>query len=459
MEHTDTQQEMGIPKSKLYKILTSINPSVYLFIATIIAIILANSSWAPLYFSWLDTPINFTIGSFSLFEVHGHPMSLSLFVNDALMALFFFAIGLEIKEEITEGGLSNPRIAILPIIAAVGGMVVPVAVFSLMVSDPLQMHGAAIPMATDIAFSLAVLSLLGKRVPASLKLFLVTLAVVDDIGGILVIALFYSTGIHIMPLLIGILLTIGAFILGKIKARQVWLYYLLFVIVWALFLRSGVHATIAGVLMGLAIPHKPIYKKAQLSDSLEKLQTLLHNHNDSTNTSFLPSSIFEKFCYTRFKLENTMSLSQRMHHALSPFVNFIILPLFAFVNAGVTFGEFHFNQLLELPLAITLGLLLGKTFGIFGATWLACKLRISKYPEDMTPANLFGISIFGGIGFTVALFIATLAFDINKLGDKGVVLLNEAKVGIFLGSLVSGILAYFVLKFILEREEKKKLQH
>lgn len=445
-------------RKSIFEYIAGLNSSAYLFIATVIALIAANSSLAEYYFGFLNIPISLSIAGFELFAVHGHTMNVGLFVNDVLMVIFFFTVGLEIKHELLEGSLSNFRDAMLPVIAAVGGMVVPVLVYLAIGHDPEQIHGAAIPMATDIAFSLAVLALLGSKVPTTLKVFLMTLAVADDIGGIIVIAVFYSEGINLVMLGLGVLMSVIVFILGYSNVRWLWLYYSLFFFCWLFFLHSGVHATIAGVLMGLAMPHKPLSSRGELINKLKWMSSALEENDGKQLPThyFMEDDLLEKVFSAKVTLTNTYNLTQRMFRQVSPFVNYVILPLFAFSNAGVTLGAFDAGQLLGIPLAITLGLLVGKTFGIFGATWLACKLGLAHYPEHMTTKNLFGLSIFGGIGFTVALFLATLAFTPAVVGQNADLLLNEAKMGVIVGSLLSGVLAYFTLKAILNKEHKEK---
>lgn len=446
-------------RKSIFEYIAGLNSSAYLFIATVIALIAANTSLAEGYFAFLNIPISFSVAGFDLFQVHGHSMNVGLFINDFLMAIFFFTVGLEIKHELLEGSLSNFRDAVLPVIAALGGMIVPVLVYIALAHEPAQLHGAAIPMATDIAFSLAVLALLGSKVPTTLKVFLMTLAVADDIGGIIVIAVFYSGGINLSMLGLGVLTALVAFLLGYTRVRRISLYYLLFFVSWLFFLHSGVHATIAGVLMGLAIPHRPLSSRGELLNKLKWMSTELEEDHKKNLPAhcFMEDDLLEKVFSAKVTLTNTYNLTQRMFRQVSPFVNYVILPLFAFSNAGVTLGSFEADEFVGIPLAIVLGLLVGKTVGIFSFTWLACELGLAKYPKHMTTKNLFGLSIFGGIGFTVALFLATLAFDPSVVGDLSSKLLNEAKMGVLVGSLLSGIMAYFVLRAILNKEHKDKM--
>lgn len=441
-------------RKSIFEFIAGLNSSVYLFVATIIALFAANSHFSEHYFAFLDIPISFAIGGFELFSVHGQSMNVGLFVNDVLMVVFFFTVGLEIKHELLEGSLSNFRDAMLPVIAAVGGMLMPVLVYLAIGHDSNAIHGTPIPMATDIAFSLAVLALLGNSVPTTLKVFLMSLAVADDIGGIIVIAVFYSGGIHFLSLGLGILMAVIAYLLGYTKIRSLWLYYTLFFFCWLFFLHSGVHATIAGVLMGLAIPHKPLSSRGELLNKLRWMSSALEEDSSKKLPPhyFMEDDLLEKVFSADVTLTNTYNLTQRMFRQVSPFVNYIVLPLFAFANAGVALGGVDLGQFVGVPLAITLGLVVGKTVGIFGATWLACKTGLAHFPQHMTTKNLFGLSIFGGIGFTVALFLATLAFTPGSVGADAPALLNQAKLGVIMGSLISGILGYITLNAVLKKE-------
>ncbi|WP_373810728.1 Na+/H+ antiporter NhaA [Porphyromonas macacae] len=432
------------------------NGSVLLFGAAILAILLANSAWHESYQQFLNQKVVLSIGKYSFFEHNGQNMTLLQFVNDALMAVFFFLVGLEIKQEILVGELSSPKKALLPVIAAVGGMIVPVCVFYIIAHDHPASLGAAIPMATDIAFALAVLSTLGKKVPYSLKIFLTALAVVDDIGGIIVIAIFYSSHFSFIPLLISLLILAIITLAGRAGANNHVFYYVMGFIVWTLFLESGVHATIAGVLLAMCIPAKPKVNFLKLPVVLRELTESLPREEQKTKAEAVLLSEHQQQIINTIRLRSARAISplQSIEAELSPFVNFFVLPLFAFVNSGVTFGGITAEQLLHVPLAIFLGLLVGKTVGIFGFTWLSIKTSFCKAPTGMTIKNLFGVSIFGGIGFTVSLFIANLSY-----GAKGYMdLLNEAKMGIFAGTIVSGFLGYIILNLILRKEHKREME-
>ena len=402
------------------------NASLLLFLTTIAAIVLANSPLVDAYNSCLEYPLDFRFDNFIFFPHHGQPMSLITFVNDAFMAIFFFVVGMEIKQELLVGELSSARKALLPVIAACGGMIVPVLVYLSVCHSGPAAHGAAIPMATDIAFALAALGALGSRVPLSLRVFLTALAVVDDIGGIIVIAIFYSGHVAATPLFIAlgvlVLLTVG----GRLGIQHALFFYTGFFVVWYLFTQAGIHPTIAGVLVAFTVPARPKVKLDSFADNMR---------------DHLASLDFTQ----------TVSPLQSLVERLNPVVNYLILPLFAFVNAGVHFGGFDLSALAGIPLAIFLGLFVGKTIGIFTFSYLAAKARIVSISPEITKRALFGVSILGGIGFTVSLFIANLSFAaVPDIGDE---LLNEAKLGIFVGSLVSGIVGYFFLKHQLPERD------
>lgn len=451
-QHVVVQKEN--PLRKFYTWLLQINPSVFLFLAAILAIIFANSGLNGLYNRILNAPVHVEIWGYSFFDIAGRPMTVSEFINDALMALFFFSVGLEIKREMTIGSLSSFRKAMLPVLAACGGMIMPVLVFYSICHTEPMVRGMAIPMATDIAFALAVLGLLGKKVPATLKIFLMALAVVDDIGGILAIAIFYSTGIKFIPLLIGLGLVGFAFFLGRRGVVRAGLYYFIFFLVWSFFLHSGIHTTIAGVLLALAIPHKPTIRPRELREDLELMRMGVERGSAPgyVDRDFLSDEEIEEIRRIERRLHRTISPVQVMEQQTSAIVNYVVLPWFAFANSGITFGGVSLDSLFSLPLAIFLGLFVGKTIGIFGFTLIFSKLKLVQLSPGITPKNLFGVSIFGGIGFTVSLFIATLAYA--GLGMEGEVLLNQAKLGIFVGTIISGIVGVLVLSSILKSEKK-----
>lgn len=425
--------------------------SFLLFMATIMAMVMANSPWAYAYHHILSYPIDLQIGGFNLFSHNEETMSMLAFVNDALMAIFFFVIGLEIKQEVLIGELSSVRKALLPVIAACGGMIVPVICYTLVCNTAPEVNGAAIPMATDIAFALAVLGLLGKRVPLSLRIFLTALAVVDDIGGIIIIALFYSSHIAIEPLLISLLLLAVLYLGGRMRVNNSIFYYIVGFFVWMLFLESGIHPTIAGVLVAFTVPARP---KINLNDFTRDMKGYLNmldytEVRQSKQASVLTPTQIQVLNNIHLLANNTISPLQSIADKLHPLVNYLILPLFAFVNAGVTFGDIQLASLVNVPLAVFLGLFVGKTVGIFSFTYFFVRTRLAAMPAGMTRLNLFGVSMLGGIGFTVALFIANLSF--TGMDATGIDLLNQAKLGVFTGSFVSGLCGYFLLKKVLPK--------
>lgn len=430
--------------------------SLILFMATILAMILANSPWAYAYHHILSHPIDLQIGSLNLFSHEGEPMSMLMFVNDALMAVFFFVIGLEIKQEVLIGELSSVRKAILPVIAACGGMIVPVLFYILVCHSAPEVRGAAIPMATDIAFALAVLGLLGKRVPLSMRIFLTALAVVDDIGGIIIIALFYSGSIAFQPLLLSVALLALLYFAGKMRVNNSLFYYIVGFFVWMLFLESGIHPTIAGVLVAFTVPARP---KINLDDFTYNMTGYLNlldytEVRQSKKAAVLTPTQIQVLNNIHLLADHTISPLQSIADKLHPLVNYLILPLFAFVNAGVTFGDIELASLVNIPLAVFLGLFIGKSLGIYAFTSFFIRTRLATMPNGMNRKNLFGVSMLGGIGFTVALFIANLSF--SDLPGVGADLLNQAKLGVFAGSFVSGIFGYFMLKRVLPKMSEKK---
>ena len=362
-----------------------------LFFAAIIALFISNSELADLYFSTLNKYLFIGINNFGL------KLSVLHWINDALMAIFFFFVTLEIKREFLQGELSNIKQALLPIIAAVGGMLVP-ALFYVFINlgDSETLNGWAIPSATDIAFSLGVLSLLGKRVPLSLKVFLTALAIIDDLGAIVIIALFYSGDLSIKYLTLMLLAFIALLLINKFNIKKFLPYLVVGLFLWDFTHNSGIHATIAGVLLAMTIPHR--------------------------------------------KKEKDFSLLIKIEHSISPYVAFGIMPLFAFANAGVSLEGLSFASLLDkVPLGIVLGLFLGKQLGVFIFSYLSIKLKVAQMPKDTSWYNFYGVGVLTGIGFTMSLFVGNLAFAENMQYMDGV------KIGVLTGSLLSTIFGYFLI--------------
>lgn len=434
-----------------------VNASLLLLLATVGALAIANSPLMSYYQEILSFPVSIRIGELQLFSHHGEAMMLSEFVNDALMTVFFFVVGLEIKQEILVGELSSLKKALLPIFAALGGMVIPVAMYFLVCHEAPGSMGAAIPMATDIAFALAVLGVLGKRVPYSLKIFLTALAVVDDIGGIIVIAIFYSGHIAWIYLALSALLLLIMFVAGRIGVHSTGFYYAMGFLVWLLFAQSGIHPTIAGVLAALCTPAQT---KVHLERLRERLRLLFDampkdQHREAKGAMVLSHHQLDIMNSIRKTSRHAISPVQIMESELSPLVNYLILPLFAFVNTGIALGDITSDGLFGVPLAITLGLFPGKAIGIFLFTLLAVRLGICALPEGMNSKNLFSISILGGVGFTVSLFVANLSFGANGHME----LLTQAKLGIFVGTLLSALIGLWSLSKVLPQAKSTAKAH
>lgn len=426
-----------------------------LIIATVLALIVANiPGLNKYYFDLWQMPVSLEVGGFNVFSHHGETMSFMQFINDALMAIFFFNIGLEIKREVLVGELSSFRKALLPILAAVGGMIVPVCIFFVLGHGSDYIKGAAIPMATDIAFSLGVLTMLGKRVPLSLKIFLTTLAVVDDIGGILVIAIFYSTGIEYTLLLYSLgvfaLLVLGSALL-HIKSKI--FYISLGGVVWLLFLNSGIHPTIAGVLVAFCVPATPVFApKKYIMTIRDRIGKFSSTEDDKLEQSrFLSKDQLNWLKEMESATDKVISPLQDLEDSLHPLVNYIIIPLFAFANAGILFQGMNVSALYSgVGLAVICGLVIGKFVGVFLFSWLTIKMKLAPKPEGCNWKMLAGVSMLAGIGFTVSLFIANLSF--GAMGAHGLELLEDSKLGILAGSLLSGIIGYVYLSRVLPKK-------
>lgn len=424
-----------------------------LLVATGLALLVVNLPFLRDFYNSLWThEMALQIGDFNLFSHHGEPMSVMAFINDALMAVFFFSVGLEIKREILVGELSSFRQALLPIVAAVGGMGVPVLIFYLLGKGTDYIGGAAIPMATDIAFSLGVLAMLGNRVPISLKIFLTTLAVVDDIGGILVIAIFYSTHINYWLLLIAALL-LGALALGGKLGIQSKVFYLgIGAFIWFLFLNAGIHPTIAGVLIAFCVPAIPVYApKKYIKTIRQNIGYFAHEDDEQlVSRTILTKEQLNWLKEIESASDKVISPLQDMEDSLHPVVNYLIVPLFAFANAGIFFGDMEFGALFTgVAPAIILGLVVGKFLGIFLFSWLCIKLKWAPMPEGSTWSQLASVSMLGGIGFTVSLFIANLSFG---TGDPYLLeTLNNAKLGILVGSFLAGFIGWLFLHITLPK--------
>jgi NhaA family Na+:H+ antiporter len=422
-----------------------INGGILLMGIVLLAMLVANSPWSEAYMKFWNKEVYLQIGNFNIFNHHGAPMTLMTFINDVLMTIFFFSVGLEIKREILVGELSSFRKALLPIIAACGGMILPVIIYFTMTHGTPAENGLAIPMATDIAFSLGVLSLFGKRVPISLKIFLTAFAVVDDIGGILVIALFYTSHLDMIFLIYATIVVLLLCAGNRIGVHNQWFYITLGFVLWYFFLQSGIHATIAGVIAAFTVPSKPHFKTGKYINFIK--QNIDEFPDIQSENIILSKTQISVLKSIESASDKVISPLQSLEDGLHPLVNYFVIPLFAFANAGIVLVSEYGGQM-EMGLltwAVMIGLVAGKFIGIYLFTWLAIKSRLSALANGMTWNNLAGISLLGGIGFTVSLFIANLSF-----GDD-IIMLSQAKLGVLLGTAIAGILGCVVLYFTLPR--------
>ncbi len=404
-----------------------------LMMATAAAIGIANSPFAHAYHHFLESHIDIDAGLLGLDYTIHH------WINDGLMSIFFFLVGLEIKRELMVGELSSLRKATLPAIAALGGMVVPAFIYALVNQGTTNQDGWGIPMATDIAFALGVLALLGDRIPLGVKVFLTALAIVDDIGAVLVIAVFYTTDINFVALGIGFaFLAVGVF-LNRLDVRHPFTYLITGIIVWIAFLKSGIHATIAAILMAFVIPATTRIDGADLIRRIDfitaRLKAIGLPQDTKMNTDEQQHAIFA----LSETAEHAQAPLQRIEHDLHGPVTFFVLPVFALANAGVTLeGNITEQVMSPLALGVVLGLFLGKQLGITLATWVAVKVKLADLPAGVTWKQIHGANILAGIGFTMSLFVAGLAFT-----EPGQI--AQAKIGILTGSLVSGLIGYLFL--------------
>lgn len=425
-----------------------VSSSVVLITCTVLALAFANipmlKEW---YFSLWQHPMSVSIGEFNLFSHSGHPMNLMMVINDFLMAIFFLSVGLEIKREILVGELSSLKKALLPIIGACGGMLVPVLIFWLFCpGDAAMQRGLAIPMATDIAFSLGVLSVFKTRVPVGLKVFLAALAVADDLGGIVVIALFYTTNLSWLYLGLSAL-CVALMILGNVaKVRSKAFYLIIGLVLWYMMLNSGIHATISGVIVALCIPAT---LRKGTGHYLERIRRHINRFpvidvDDLHKTVVLTNEEVHILKSIESAADKMISPLQDLEDNLHGIINFFVIPLFAFANAGIDLSQMSFGSLFSgVGLAVMLGLVVGKFLGVFSFSWLAIKAKFVTLPEGTTWKAFASVCVVCGIGFTVSMFIADLSY--SSLGASGAAFLNEAKFGVLCGSVISAVLGCVLL--------------
>lgn len=406
---------------------------LFLLSCAILAMALANSPWSEGYFDFWKTPLTFGIGSWSLSK------SIFLWINDGLMAIFFFVVGLEIKRELLAGELSSVRNAMLPVMAALGGMAVPAIIYMVINYGGEGRNGWGIPMATDIAFALGVLSLFGKRIPVSLKIFLAALAIVDDLGAVLVIAVFYTTDLSVISLLLAGLCLIVLLSMNRAGFRRVTYYVIPGFVMWVAFLKSGIHPTIAGVLLAFTIPSRIRIDSKAFPEHCRNLLGEFEKAEDCAKPMLLCETqqmiiqSLEEACH------HAESPMQRLEHNLHPWVSFVIMPLFAVANAGIVLNnELITNAFDPISLGAFFGLALGKPVGITVFSWAAVRLKIARLPADLNWRLITGVSCIAGIGFTMSLFIADLAFSMSHQ-------LDVAKVGIFTASIFAGASGWILL--------------
>lgn len=408
-----------------------------LFIATIIALIWANSPLAHTYESLWQYNLGISTKGFELNK------PLILWINDALMAVFFFLIGLEIKRELMIGELNTVKKASFPLFAAIGGMLAPLSIYLILNQNPASVSGWGIPMATDIAFTLAILKVLGKRVPLSLKIFLTAFAIVDDIGAVLVIALFYSESVKWILIAYAMIPMALLIIVSTRGFYNKYLWFTAGAIVWYLFLKAGIHPTVAGVMLAFAVP---IRRKISLQTYTEKLNTIVDNFRQMADSKglVLTESQIEEIDKLEDWTHKVQSPLQHLEHKLHNLVSYIIMPLFALANAGVNLGS---GMQLETDIVrnIAIALVVGNLIGVCLMSFIGIKFKIASLPEDINPMQVVGVAFLAGVGFTMSIFIANLAFH-----DP--VFIDSAKIGILIGSFVAGLIGYTILRFQPIRE-------
>ena len=434
-----------------------VNSSVLLIGATILALLVANlDATRELYKEVWTLPVNLSVGGFNLFSHGDHPMSLGAFINDFLMAIFFLSVGLEIKREFLCGELSSMKKALLPIIGACGGMIVPVIVFFILCgltsSDPLAERGMAIPMATDIAFSLGVLSMFSRRVPMGLKIFLAALAVTDDLGGIIVIGVKYTDHLSLNYVL-GAIACVFLLVYGNLRQTRSKMFYLsIGIALWYCMLNSGIHATMAGVVLAFCIPaNLPDGTKfyiERIRNNIRKFPVIEVSSDDRNKPALLNEDYISLLKSVESASDHLISPLQDLEDMLKHPINYFIIPLFAFANAGVDFTGMSIDNLFTgVGLAVFLGLLVGKFAGVFSFSWMSVKLKVVQLPKHTNWLSFASVCMLCGIGFTVSMFMAELSY-----GPVGRVdLLNNAKLGILCGTVASAMIGSIMLNYSLPK--------
>ena len=435
-----------------------VSASGLLIAATVLALVFANlPATRELYATLWQQPVSLSIGNFNVFSHSGHAMTLLDFINDFLMFFFFLSVGLEIKREVLCGELSSRQKALLPIIGACGGMLVPVIVFfCVCLGHPMMERGCAIPMATDIAFSLGVLSIFGKRVPMGLKIFLAALAVADDLGGIIVIAIFYSQGLA-WQYLIAAAVVVAALLAGNRRGIRAKAFYMTFgLILWYLIPNSGIHATIAGVILAFCIPANLAkgtrYYAQRIRRLVNRYPEIEVTEEDKNRAVVIEKSELQILRRIESASDYLISTLQDIEDQLAMPINYAVIPVFAFANAGVDFADLSITSLFHgVALGVFLGLLIGKFTGVLSFSWLSIRLGVCQMPEGANWRSFASVCMLCGIGFTVSMFIATLSYPAH-LGQEAADMLNEAKLGILCGTIASALVGSLMLNSTLPKQ-------
>ncbi len=426
---------------------------VALIISVIIAIILANlESTKHIYHSILDANLSLNIASKGGGVNFTFPEKLTLekFINDGLMVIFFFGVGLEIKREVISGQLSSFKKAILPVVAAIGGMVVPAIIYAVFNNGTPAADGWGIPMATDIAFAIGIMSILGDKVPTSLKIFLTALAIADDLGAIIIIALFYGGTINWFLLMLAIVVMGFILLLNRLGERRLLFYLIPAILVWSLFYYSGIHATLAGVLMAMLVPSAPRYSKAHLLRQADNIEHTIATAAKDEDTD----KYYHKLSELGHLSYGAISMSHILEHKLTPYITFIILPIFALANAGVEINMDAINIFAigegggSIGMGIFFGLMVGKPLGIVLASWIAIKAKLADMPDNSNWVMLLAVACLGGIGFTMSIFVDTLAF-----GPISSLFVDEGKIAILFGSIASALLGVILINLFSKKEQ------
>lgn len=414
---------------------------LFLLSITVLALVLANTPLTETYSHFFHMKIDFNVGEWKLSH------TIHYWINDGLMAIFFFMVGLEIKREILVGELSNIRVALLPIFAAIGGMVLPALIYTAINYDSPGHNGWGIPMATDIAFAVTILVLLGKRVSPALVTFLVALAIVDDLGAVLIIAIFYTDTINMVPLILAGASFLIMLSFNRFGIHAILPYFILSLFLWFFILQSGIHATIAGVIASMTIPSRPKFTPLDFTSHTKKLLDEYDNYPIATDHT-MHENQKAILLNIKDKIDSVSSPSAKLEHNLHLPVSLVIIPLFALANAGISIDFSSVGETIISPvsLGVIAGLLLGKVFGIAGVAYIVIKLGIAKLPENSTMSQVFGVAFLGSVGFTMSIFVAELAFSGND------VLIFQAKIGILIASLFGGLFGYFFLRIVSKCE-------